>query len=310
MEKRTTDGDSPRIVAETGAYLVAYKPAGMHSAPAPGRGSPDRGPAEGPADSSPPSLYDWALTIRPELAEVVGRARGEGGLIHRLDRDTRGLVLFAKTEEAFGSFERAAAAGAFIKEYELRAHSDGPGLEGSRPLLAWPGLFAPDHDETSAAALAAARSWARAAGRARGHAAADSLPGLVIRSHFRPFGPGAARVAAALRPASHKQWTDAPYATKILACSVELGEGPALIAARVSLSRGFRHQIRAHFAWLGLPLVNDPLYGDEGVGMAEGAAGGELLENAPMRDRRLGLVAAALSFPDPADGSTARYTLV
>ena len=30
---------------------------------------------------------------------------------------------------------------------------------------------------------------------------------------------------------------------------------------RVSLARGFRHQIRAHLAWMGLPLAGDSLYG-------------------------------------------------
>lgn len=285
-----TDDDTPRVIAETDAYLVAYKPAGMHSAPATARG----------AEGGPPSLFEWAAERRHELAAVKGRAKGEGGLVHRLDRDTRGLVLLAKSDDAFAAFERSSAAGSFVKEYELKAAADGSGLDGSRPLLAWPGLFAPGYSAEPAVATAAAenaaRSWARSAGRARAQAAAVTLPGLTIRSFFRPFGPGAARVACALGPSSHKQWTDAAYETKVLSCRAELGAGFPSVEARVSLNRGFRHQIRAHFAWLGLPLVNDALYGDE----AEGAGGG---------DFRLGLVAAALSFPDPADGSTARYAL-
>lgn len=285
-----TDDESPRVIAETDSYLVAYKPAGMHSAPAKGRG----------AEGATPSLFDWAAERRPELAAVKGRAKGEGGLVHRLDRDTRGLVLLAKSDEAFDAFERASAAGSFVKEYELEAVADGSGLDGSRPLLAWPGLFAPGYSVESAAASAdaekAAQSWARAAGRARAETAAETLPGLTISSYFRPFGPGAARVACALRPSSHKQWTDAAYETKVLSCRAELGADFPSVEARVSLNRGFRHQIRAHFAWLGLPLLNDALYGDE----AHGAGGG---------DCRLGLVAVAISFPDPADGTTARYTL-
>lgn len=286
-----TDDDAPRVIAETDSYLVAYKPAGMHSAPA----------TAPRAEGAAPSLFEWAAERNPELAAVIGRGKGEGGLVHRLDRDTRGLVLLAKSDEAFAAFERAAAAGAFVKEYELRAVADGSGLEGSRPLLAWPGLFARGYPIEAAAAAAsadpAARNWARSAGRARAQAAALALPGLTIRSYFRPFGPGAARVASALEPSSRKQWTDAAYATEVLSCRAELGSSLPSIEARVSLRRGFRHQIRAHFAWLGLPLVNDALYGDE----AEGAGG---------RDSRLGLVAAALSFPEPADGSTARYTLI
>lgn len=283
-----TDDDAPRAIAETDSYLVAYKPAGMHSAPATARGG----------EGATPSLFEWAVERRPELAAVKGRAKGEGGLVHRLDRDTRGLVLLAKSDEAFAAFERAAAAGLFVKEYELKAVADGSGLDGSRPLLAWPGLFAsdsPTEPAASAASDAAARSWARAAGSPRAQAAAEALTGHTIRSYFRPFGPGAARVACALSPSSHKRWTDAAYETKVLACRASLGADYPSIEVRVSLNRGFRHQIRAHFAWLGLPLLNDALYGDESVGGS--------------RDGRLGLLAVALGFPDPADGSPARYTL-
>lgn len=291
MEKRTTDDDTPRFMAEAELYLVVYKPAGMHSAPAKARSAAAR-----PAAGAPPSLFEWAAERRPELASVKGRAKGEGGLVHRLDRDTRGLVLLAKSDEAFGFFERAAAAGSFVKEYAIRARADGSGLEGSRPILAWPGLFTPDQYGGSAAAAAASRSWARLAGGARAREAAEALSGLTIRSFFRPFGPGAARVACALEPTPYKEWTEAAYETEIQSCRAPLESDLPLIEARVALRRGFRHQIRAHFAWLGLPLVNDALYGDE-------------TEGAGTRDSRLGLVAVALSFPDPADGSTARYTL-
>ncbi len=34
----------------------------------------------------------------------------------------------------------------------------------------------------------------------------------------------------------------------------------------VRLKRGFRHQIRCHLAWVGFPVLNDPLYGKGGDG--------------------------------------------
>ena len=54
---------------------------------------------------------------------------------------------------------------------------------------------------------------------------------------------------------------------------------------RVALARGFRHQIRAQLAWIGLPIMGDPLYG-----------GAE--------DDRLRLYAVALSFVHPATGQS------
>jgi 23S rRNA-/tRNA-specific pseudouridylate synthase len=73
------------------------------------------------------------------------------------------------------------------------------------------------------------------------------------------------------------------YRSDILGCDLiegaEEGEGPEL-ELRLALSRGFRHQIRAQLAWIGLPIAGDPLYG-----------------GAP--DERLRLYAIRLSFVHP-----------
>jgi 23S rRNA-/tRNA-specific pseudouridylate synthase len=61
------------------------------------------------------------------------------------------------------------------------------------------------------------------------------------------------------------------------------GLGQEGLLATVGLTRGFRHQIRAHFAWIGLPLLGDRLYG--GV-------------ERPF----LALVATELGFEDPETG--------
>jgi 23S rRNA pseudouridine1911/1915/1917 synthase len=58
-----------------------------------------------------------ALVARyPECALVSDDPR-EGGVAHRLDRDTSGLVLAARTRAAWSSLRRAFAAGAVEKEY-------------------------------------------------------------------------------------------------------------------------------------------------------------------------------------------------
>ncbi len=54
------------------------------------------------------TLVDWLLKKYPEIKEVGEPARNaegknieRGGIVHRLDRDTSGVMLVAKTEEAF-----------------------------------------------------------------------------------------------------------------------------------------------------------------------------------------------------------------
>jgi 23S rRNA pseudouridine1911/1915/1917 synthase len=215
--------------------------------------------------------------------------------VHRLDRDTRGLVLFALHDEAFAHIALCAERGEFRKGYRVHALADGSGLEGSRPVLHAPAGM----DE---------REWRRAGAERRAVLAAEALGGAVISGRFRPFGPGARRVACALADdpvalsastGGGKAWTKTVYSTAIRSCRAESGS----IRADIELSRGFRHQIRAHFAWLGLPLRADTLYGEYGEEYAaepgETSAAESAMRRGAAQKEELGLCAYALSFPNP-----------
>ncbi|MGH7854610.1 MAG: RluA family pseudouridine synthase [Candidatus Binatia bacterium] len=74
------------IVYEDESILIVNKPAGM---PTHGFSARDRA-----------TLANFLLARLPQLANV-GKSRWEPGLVHRLDRDTSGLVVIAKTQPAF-----------------------------------------------------------------------------------------------------------------------------------------------------------------------------------------------------------------
>lgn len=72
---------------------------------------------------------------------------------------------------------------------------------------------------------------------------------ITITSYFRPFGPGSKQVRPTLdqRKAQPKQ----KYTTFVKRT------GNAFLC---TITKGFRHQIRAHLAWTGHPIEGDQLY--------------------------------------------------
>jgi 23S rRNA pseudouridine1911/1915/1917 synthase len=219
--------DQPSILAETSSYAVVCKPPFMHTVPL--RGGPRDGRLRGGSGNShQQTLLDWYAAGFPSVKAVRGRQAWERGVLHRLDYETRGLVLIAKTQGAFDILMREQEQGLFVKTYraESKGRTDGGGA-GFPPCPY-----------------------------------SDIRPPRVIESAFRAFGPRRAAVRPALKPfPKHKDIAldrGVYYRTEILE---EMEEPRGAIMFRLRLKRGFRHQIRCHLAWLGRPLVNDTLYG-------------------------------------------------
>jgi 23S rRNA pseudouridine1911/1915/1917 synthase len=74
------------VIYEDDAILAVNKPAGIATHGFSGRDTD--------------TLANLVLARRPDLAKV-GKSRWEPGLVHRLDRDTSGVLLVAKTQQAF-----------------------------------------------------------------------------------------------------------------------------------------------------------------------------------------------------------------
>ena len=146
------------------------------------------------------------------------------------------------------------------------------------------------------------------------------LPGAAVNriaaveSQFRNFGSGAKKVAPVF-PGSRHYKKDGRLYTTVIEAVEELRlpaeklrqpddmppssadrpspvdvSASAPIRVRCRLSRGYRHQVRAHLASIGLPIVGDPLYAPQRTEPAYGA------EN---RGVSLQLYAVKLEFPDP-----------
>ena len=266
----------PCIVRETAHWAVVYKPPHLPTAPL-------------RADERNTLVY-WFLHsdevqkqsaeygLRSREAQVRGKKAIEAGLLHRLDTDTRGLVLFAKDQAVYDFLAARQEAGQMIKTYCAF-------VEPNR---------VPEIDNGygfGATELSMLKEFAAAQ---RGIAAqeqvvvqeriAAQLP-LTLESQFRNFGPGAKRVAPVVSGSRHYKKDGRLYTTVIEAADIL--PSPPLIRVRCRLSRGYRHQVRAHLAAAGLPIVGDPLYAPQGAeAQPESAQVG------------LQLYAVSLEFPD------------
>jgi 23S rRNA pseudouridine1911/1915/1917 synthase len=239
----------PAIVGETSSFIVAYKPPRMHSAPL--------GPPGEDRDGSSVSktLLDFVAEMYPEVRSVKGWKPVEGGLVHRLDYETHGLLLVARTQAAMDALRGRQEQDLIVKEYTALSAGMGETLPGFPPCIPIP----PDKP-------------------------------AVVESAFRPYGKGRKTVRPVLpRPGLPL------YQTEIVSCG-ESGTGPVPGRVfRLRISRGYRHQIRCHLAWTGLPIVNDPLYGG-------------VIDNA-VSEGCLALCATAISFTDPETGRRVCYSL-
>lgn len=279
----------PCIVRETAHWAVVYKPPHLPTAPL-------------RADERNTLVY-WFLHspevqkqsaeygLRSREAQVRGKKAIEAGLLHRLDTDTRGLVLFAKDQKVYDFLAARQEAGQMIKTYCAFVEPNGaPEIDDGY-----------DFDATELSML---KELSAAQGQVIvQERIAAQLP-LTLESQFRNFGPGAKRVAPVVSGSRHYKKDGRLYTTVIETIDIlpspidgndtvpetvcESLSPPPLIRLCCRLSRGYRHQVRAHLAAAGLPIVGDPLYAPQGAEAPPEAA-----------QVSLQLYAVSLAFPDP-----------
>jgi 23S rRNA pseudouridine1911/1915/1917 synthase len=199
------------VLYQDDALVAVNKPAGIASHPLKA--------GDGPTLAS-------ALVARfPECASASPDAR-EGGLGHRLDVGTSGVLLAARSREAWHRLREALATAGCEKIYLAEVCGSFPSAENRDFVL-------PGPRPSSLVVTVPIGRQGRRGGKVRLAAGREPLP---------------ARTDITL---------------------LETRPGGALVEAR--LARGRAHQVRAHLAYLGIPVVGDATYGE-----VEEAAGGGL----------------------------------
>jgi 23S rRNA pseudouridine1911/1915/1917 synthase len=100
---------SPEVVKETDDYLLIDKPAGLLSHPT--------------QAGEPWSLSHWVWKNYPAL-KTVGEYADRPGIVHRLDKDTSGLMIIAKTQPMFDHLKEQFKGREIDKNYTALVHGN------------------------------------------------------------------------------------------------------------------------------------------------------------------------------------------
>ena len=95
---------SPQVIYEEKGFLAVNKPAGLI------------------VHGQSPSLVDWLLKKYPEVKTVGDDPAKRPGIIHRLDKDTSGVLLVCRTQATFDYFKRQFQIHQIKKKYLALVH--------------------------------------------------------------------------------------------------------------------------------------------------------------------------------------------
>ena len=166
------------------------------------------------------NAFYHAAKLFPQLLIVKGKKTVEHGLLHRLDTATAGLMIIAANQECYDFLKDEQKENRIIKTYLAECEC---GL---------PRRVAPRNDT------------------------------ITITSYFRPYGPGRKEVRPVFPEDSEialkKVEKKVLYTTNITIKKINREKNTALVEC--TITNGYRHQVRCHLAWCGLPVIGDIIY--------------------------------------------------
>ncbi len=196
-----------------------------------------------------------AETLFPQIKNVKGKKKIECGLLHRIDTPTRGLLLIATSQEFYDHIILSQERGDFVKTYFAECACDKKNAEKLKGFPDLPEIC----DKVGEGACD--KDYSQSQNHfVRAQSQSTKNQSQVISSYFRFYGEGRREVRPVLDGGSKfaikKIGVKNLYSTQVeySYCDKDSAQ------IKCEISKGFRHQVRCHLAWLGFPVVGDALY--------------------------------------------------
>ncbi len=188
---------------------------------------------------------------------TLARERGKNAVyfIHRLDRNTRGAMIFAKDMESAEELKKAFQSRAIEKTYlaVLKNHFPADMLAADMPAAG---------GGKGAGAKGAGKN--AAAGGTISAGAGGAGGGFIEKTAYLTKDPARAIVRISNKPQKGAESIATGF--KIIKKKGDLA------LCEIALHTGKTHQIRAHSAYLGVPVLGDTKYGDKTLNQKYGKA--------------------------------------
>ena len=205
---------SPKVIYEDKNFIALDKPAGLLAHPT--------------ANSKEPTLVDWLLGQYPGIKKVGDPDRP--GIVHRLDRDTSGIILVARNQKYFEYLKNLFSAGGGP------ASGGQPAIKKTYRALVY-GRLTPKKGRIEKGILIKAGSIKRTVHKGRGERVA--ITEYKVLRYLTLSLPAVSLSNLSDGQSSNFSWIEAVPLT------------------------GRTHQIRIHLASIGHPVVGDKLYGSK-----------------------------------------------
>lgn len=198
------------ILTETKDYLVVFKNSSVPSS----------------VGKSPNSCFELVAKDFPEVAKIKGKNENDGGLVHRLDTDTAGIILFARNQDFYKKIMEAQSKNQFEKTYTAYCE---------------PTSFLKNTSDLVGKTIS---SYFRSFGE----------KGASVKPIFNPeIETKANRKKCGNRIYSTKIWSIQDFAEN---------DEEKLLKVKCKIFSGFRHQVRSHLASQNLPVFGDKIYNE------------------------------------------------